>query len=95
MGRHGSRPPTVDRVRPHEGRERHDDEHGVWATFVVIVLLYIAVGVTTVVVLRRMSRRSTARPTRSASPTTAASPTGRVTRSSLGSTSDPDKAATT
>jgi cytochrome d ubiquinol oxidase subunit I len=30
---------------------------GVWMTFVVIVLLYIAVGVTTVTVLRRMSRR--------------------------------------
>jgi cytochrome bd ubiquinol oxidase subunit I len=30
---------------------------GVWITFVVIVLLYIAVGITTVAVLRRMSRR--------------------------------------
>jgi cytochrome bd ubiquinol oxidase subunit I len=30
---------------------------GVWITFIVIVLLYIAVGITTIAVLRRMSRR--------------------------------------
>ena len=28
MGRHRGRPPTVDRVRLHEGRGRRDDEHG-------------------------------------------------------------------
>jgi len=30
---------------------------GVWVTFIVIVLLYIAVAITTIAVLRRMSRR--------------------------------------
>ncbi len=30
---------------------------GVWLTFIVIVLLYIAVAITTIAVLRRMSRR--------------------------------------
>ena len=30
---------------------------GVWVTFVLVVLLYIALGATTIVVLRRMSRR--------------------------------------
>ena len=30
---------------------------GVWITFVLVVLLYIALGITTIIVLRRMSRR--------------------------------------
>ena len=30
---------------------------GVWVTFIFVVLLYIALGITTIVVLRRMSRR--------------------------------------
>ena len=30
---------------------------GVWITFVAVVLLYAALGVTTMLVLRRMSRR--------------------------------------
>jgi cytochrome d ubiquinol oxidase subunit I len=30
---------------------------GVWITFILVVLLYIALGITTIVVLRRMSRR--------------------------------------
>ena len=31
--------------------------HGVWATFLIIVVLYVGVGVTLVLILRRMSRR--------------------------------------
>ena len=30
---------------------------GVWVTFIVVVLLYVGLGVTTVLILRNMSRR--------------------------------------
>ena len=38
-------------------KEAATENTGVWITFIAVVLLYIAVGVTTVLVLRGMSRR--------------------------------------
>ena len=41
----------------HEGRGRRHRQHRVWITFVVVVALYLGVGVTTILILRKMSRR--------------------------------------
>jgi cytochrome d ubiquinol oxidase subunit I len=64
---------------------------GVWATFLVIVVLYVAVGVTTVLVLRRMSRRFREADELHESDV----PYGPRGPSSLGPGPDPEKAATT
>ena len=49
---------------------------GIWITFIGVVILYIGLGVTTILVLRRMSRRFRDGD-RSTRPT---SPTGRASR---------------
>ena len=58
LGGHRGRTPAVDRARLHEGGgRRHRQPRGVDRPFLVVLALYLTVGVTTILVLRGMSRR--------------------------------------
>ena len=57
LGCQRGRPTTVDRVQPDEGRGRRHRQHRVWIMFVVVAALYTGLAITTVLVLRTMSRR--------------------------------------
>ena len=58
VGRDRSRSPTVDRLQLHARRRtRRPTNSGVWVTLLAIIGIYLVVGVTTILVLRGMSRR--------------------------------------
>ena len=73
LGGHRGRPPAVDRAQLHEGRGRRDGNDGVWITFLVVVVVYVALGATLIL---RAARHEPALPRASASSTTSDVPYG-------------------
>ena len=57
LDRDRGRPPAVDRLRDHEGRGRGHRQHRGLDLRSAVVVLYLVVGITTILVLRGMSRR--------------------------------------
>ena len=57
LGGQRGRPPAVDRLQPHEGRGRRHRQHRGLDHVRARRLLYIGLGVTTMLILRKMSRR--------------------------------------